>query len=117
MEVVEGVTLSERIPRDGMPLDDLLRIGIPLADAVGAAHQRGITHRDLKPANVMITADGRVKVLDFGLAKLREDARAVAEAGPTAMLTGKGRIVGPVAYMSPEQAEGKPVDQRSDVFS
>ena len=118
LELIDGETLADLIPEDGMPLDRVLTIAIPLADAVGAAHQRGITHRDLKPANVMVTTDGRVKVLDFGLAKLKEDARLVAEAGlPTAMLTGDGRIVGTVAYMSPEQAEGKPVDQRSDVFS
>jgi eukaryotic-like serine/threonine-protein kinase len=118
LELIDGQTLADLIPEGGLPLDRVLTLAIPLADAVGAAHQRGITHRDLKPANVMVTSDGRVKVLDFGLAKLKEDARLVAEAGmPTGMLTGDGRIVGTVAYMSPEQAEGKPVDQRSDVFS
>ena len=72
MELVEGKTLTELIPPHGMSLEQLLHVGIPLADAVGAAHQRGITHRDLKPANVMVTVEGRVKVLDFGLAKLQE---------------------------------------------
>ncbi|HXW03896.1 MAG TPA: protein kinase [Vicinamibacterales bacterium] len=118
LELIEGQTLADLIPEDGLSLDRVLALAIPLADAVGAAHQRGITHRDLKPANVMVTGDGRVKVLDFGLAKLKEDARLAAEAGmPTGVLTGDGRIVGTVAYMSPEQAEGKAVDQRSDVFS
>ena len=118
MEYVEGKTLGQVIPPRGLPLDDLLRIAIPLADAVGAAHQRGILHRDLKPANVMVTGDGRVKVLDFGLAKLKE---AVLQPGggaqATTATTGEGRILGTVAYMSPEQAEGKALDQRSDVFS
>jgi eukaryotic-like serine/threonine-protein kinase len=118
LELVDGKTLGEMIPASGLPLDRVLTIGIALADGVGAAHQRGITHRDLKPANVMLTSDGRVKVLDFGLAKVKEDEQMAAAAGmPTAALTGEGRIVGTVAYMSPEQAEGKPVDQRSDVFS
>ena len=118
LELLDGKTLNEVIPAQGLPLDRLLTLAIPLTDAVGAAHQAGITHRDLKPANVMITADGRVKVLDFGLAKVREEAQANAETlMPTAALTGEGRIVGTVMYMSPEQAEGKPVDQRSDVFS
>jgi serine/threonine protein kinase/Tfp pilus assembly protein PilF len=118
MEFIEGRPLSELIPKHGMPLDRLLNIAIPLADAISAAHQSGITHRDLKPANVMVTADGRVKVLDFGLAKLREPPiEPVVSALPTQALTGEGRIVGTIAYMSPEQAEGKPVDQRSDTFS
>ncbi|HEX6323309.1 MAG TPA: protein kinase, partial [Vicinamibacterales bacterium] len=118
LELVDGQTLADLTPAEGLPLDRVLAIGIALADGVGAAHARGITHRDLKPANVMLTADGRVKVLDFGLAKIREDEQiAAAAAMPTAALTGEGRIVGTVAYMSPEQAEGKPVDQRTDVFS
>ncbi len=118
LELIDGKTLAELIPEGGLSLDRVLELGIPLTDAVGAAHQRGITHRDLKPANVMVTTDGRLKVLDFGLAKVKEEARLAAEEGmATAALTGDGRIVGTVAYMSPEQAEGKPVDQRSDVFS
>ena len=118
MEYVEGRTLTQMIPPRGLSLDELLRIAIPLTDAVGAAHQHGILHRDLKPANVMVNAEGRVKVLDFGLAKLKEVAMG-PEAGTaaTAEPTGEGRILGTVAYMSPEQAEGKVLDQRSDVFS
>ncbi len=117
LELVEGRTLDALIPPGGLPVDRLLAYAIPLADAVGAAHQRGITHRDLKPGNVMISDDGRVKVLDFGLAKLKESNASLAASLPTQELTGEGRIVGTVAYMSPEQAEGKPVDPRSDVFS
>ena len=116
MEYVNGKLLTDVIPRDGLPLDKLLAIAIPLADAAAAAHQAGITHRDLKPANVMLTADGRVKVLDFGLAHLREEA-AVEASTVTALLTGEGRILGTAAYMSPEQAEGRPIDARSDLFS
>jgi Tol biopolymer transport system component len=120
MELVEGRTLTELIPAKGFPVDQLLKLAIPLADAVSAAHTRGITHRDLKPANVMVASDGRLKVLDFGLAKLREDAK-VLDGSVTALspqpLTGEGRIVGTITYMSPEQAEGKPIDHRSDIFS
>jgi eukaryotic-like serine/threonine-protein kinase len=120
MELVEGRTLADVLPAGGLPLDQLLKLAIPLADAVSAAHEKGITHRDLKPANVMVTGEGRVEVLDFGLAKLR-DAGRTGESVMTAIgpqpLTGEGRIVGTVSYMSPEQAEGRPVDHRSDIFS
>jgi Tol biopolymer transport system component/predicted Ser/Thr protein kinase len=120
MECVEGRPLSAAIVRGGLPLDRILRIGIEVADAMAAAQQRGITHRDLKPANIMITADGRAKVLDFGLAKVRDAELAQTGEQVTRMsrsLTGEGRILGTVSYMSPEQAEGKSVDPRSDIFS
>jgi Tol biopolymer transport system component len=116
MELVEGAPLSARIPAAGLPFDDVLRMGIEMTDAVSAAHERGIVHRDLKPANVLVRPDGQIKILDFGLAKLRAQESAAADL-PTQQLTGEGRIVGTVAYMSPEQAEGRAVDHRSDIFS
>ena len=118
MELVEGRTLADLIPKQGLALDKFLQIAVPLADAISAAHEKGITHRDLKPTNVMVTPEGRVKVLDFGLAKLRGDTTAAQLAGdPTRALTTAGHIVGTVAYMSPEQAEARAVDERSDIFS
>jgi non-specific serine/threonine protein kinase len=120
MELVEGRTLSEMLPRDGFPLGDLLGRAIPLADAVSSAHQKGITHRDLKPDNVMVDGEGRLKVLDFGLAKLHDRSGSddgLTEAPTATLETGEGKILGTVAYMSPEQAEGKVVDSRSDIFS
>ncbi len=118
MELVEGRGLSELIPKDGLALGRFFEMAVPLADAISAVHARGITHRDLKPENVMVTSDGRVKVLDFGLAKLMEAASAGEAASQRHTTTTEpGRILGTVAYMSPEQAEGKPVDHRSDIFS
>jgi serine/threonine protein kinase len=119
MELVDGRPLSDSIPGGGMPIGRLLQLAIQLADAVSAAHSRGIIHRDLKPANIMVTSEGRVKVLDFGLAKLRPEAEAADAATRMAssVVTGEGRILGTIAYMSPEQAEGKTVDHRSDIFS
>jgi Tol biopolymer transport system component len=122
MELLDGGPLSESIPKGGLPLQKLLRIAIEVADAMAAAQQRGITHRDLKPGNIMLTAQGRAKVLDFGLAKVH-DATAggagddMTRMSSTSEVTGEGKIIGTVAYMSPEQAEGKPVDPRSDIFS
>jgi len=119
MELVEGQPLSNLIQPDGLPPNRLVALAIPLADALAAAHAKGITHRDLKPANIMVGPDCRVTVLDFGLAKLQVSAPSAgaATAMPTADMTREGRIVGTVAYMSPEQAEGKPIDHRSDLFS
>jgi len=118
MELVEGKTLSDSIPPGGLSAERIFELGIPLADALASAHTKGIVHRDLKPGNVMVTADGRIKVLDFGLAKLRPD---FSIDGNTQMategITGEGRILGTVPYMSPEQIQGRSVDQRSDIFS
>jgi serine/threonine protein kinase len=119
MELVEGRTLTQLLPKDGLPLSRLLEIAIPLADAVSRAHRAGITHRDLKPDNIMIDGEGRLRVLDFGLAKLQEPSGAAqdAQAATVTSDTAEGRVLGTAAYMSPEQAEGKEVDARSDVFS
>jgi serine/threonine protein kinase/tetratricopeptide (TPR) repeat protein len=117
MELVEGKTLDEAIPRKGFPLSRFFQIAIPVADAISAAHEKGITHRDLKPSNIMIGEDGRVKVLDFGLALFEEGPLEAAATQASERLTGEGQILGTTAYMSPEQAEGKPADHRSDLFS
>jgi serine/threonine protein kinase len=119
MEYVLGKTLDQMIGRKGLRLNETLKFAVQIANALAKAHSAGIVHRDLKPSNVMVTADGLVKVLDFGLAKLTE--RTSGEFGETATMraeekpdTAEGTVVGTVAYMSPEQAEGKPVDARSD---
>ena len=127
MELVEGRSLAETLPPAGLPLERVLTIGIAVADALSAAHQKGITHRDLKPANIMLGDGehaGRIKVLDFGLAKIEAQvgiagASMLPTAAPvhTGPITAEGRILGTVAYMSPEQAEGRAVDGRSDLFS
>jgi len=119
MERVEGDTLSGLVPKDGLRLARFFELAAAMADAVAAAHQRGITHRDLKPDNIMVTAEGRLKILDFGLAKLREEAHGLRPDSQlaTATATEPGRVLGTVAYMSPEQAQGKPVDHRADIFS
>ena len=118
MQLVEGKPLSELISKGGMPLDRIFEIAIPLADALATAHEKGVIHRDLKPANIMVTDEWRVKVLDFGLAKLRqEDEVPLSTELPTEPLTEEGRILGTFPYMSPEQLEGKAADSRSDIFS
>ena len=118
MERVKGKPLAEILPKKGFALDRFFALAIPLADAVAAAHQEGITHRDLKPDNVMVTGEGRVKVLDFGLARsVKGFAGAGSSELPTQAKTVEGAIVGTLTYMSPEQAQGKSVDARSDVSS
>jgi serine/threonine-protein kinase len=116
MEYVEGETLDVLLRRDGLDLSRFFEIAIPLCDAVAKAHSAGIIHRDLKPSNVMVTADGVVKVLDFGLAKTL-DAFALSSGQTSVNLTAAGVIMGTVSYMSPEQASGRPMDARSDVFA
>jgi serine/threonine protein kinase/tetratricopeptide (TPR) repeat protein len=117
MEHIDGTPLSRQIPSEGMDLGRFFDLAVPLVDAVAAAHERGIMHRDLKPANVMLDADGRVHVLDFGLAKMYDDTPSNSAAETTLENTLEGTIVGTVPYMSPEQVQGLPVDRRSDIFS
>ena len=117
MEFLEGESLAQALKRGPLPLEDALRYGTQIADALNAAHAQGIIHRDLKPANVMLSESG-VKVLDFGLAKHFE--RVGPDDATAVMLTSEsnaGRVVGTLAYMSPEQAEGRPLDARSDIFA
>ena len=117
MEFVEGETLDRKLAAGGLPLQEALETSIAVAGALTAAHNHGIVHRDLKPANVMHGEDGRVKLLDFGLAKLAAPDAALETDSHSSPRTEEGVILGTVAYMSPEQAEGRPVDPRSDVFS
>src|SRR5262245_41107392 len=119
MEYVPGKSLDRVIPRRGLPLGEALHYAIEIADALAGAHLAGIVHRDLKPGNIMVTDKGHVKILDFGLAKLVEAAESddAAATKTVQARTEEGAIVGTAAYMSPEQAEGKPVDSRSDIFS
>jgi serine/threonine-protein kinase len=115
MEIVEGKTLDRVIPKGGFPLLRLLRLAMDIADAVAAAHERGVTHRDLKPANVMVRDDGLLKVLDFGMA--RTAPSAAARETTTRTLPSFGAVEGTLSYMSPEQLRGEPADPRSDLFS
>ncbi len=121
MELVEGQTLSNLVVPGGLPLPRLLELMIPLADALAAAHERGVVHRDLKPGNVMVTREGRLKVLDFGLAKaapVRPDPDSETATTVTdATDSGAGQVMGTIPYISPEQLRGEPVDYRSDLFA
>jgi len=122
LELVDGPTLEERLRTGPLPLDDALPIARQIAEAIEAAHESGIVHRDLKPANIKLTADGRVKVLDFGLAKaLAGDASTAGDASMSPTLThaatAAGIILGTAAYMSPEQARGRAADKRADVWA
>ena len=121
MELVEGSTLSERISQGAVPIGEALKISLQILEALEAAHEKSVIHRDLKPANVKITPEGKVKVLDFGLAKAMDPAPSEIDRmnSPTisVMATNAGVILGTAGYMSPEQAKGRATDQRSDVFS
>src|ERR1700732_3423709 len=118
MECVEGETLARRLEKGALPLEQVLKFGMQVADALDKAHRSGVVHRDLKPGNIMLTSTG-AKLLDFGLAKAAGPLASVATltAGPTAPVTEVGTIVGTFQYMSPEQVEGKELDVRSDIFS
>ena len=125
MELLEGRTLRDRMAAGRLPLDTVVNFAIQIAEALGAAHAKGIVHRDIKPANVFVTSDGRAKVLDFGLAKLVAESDAVAAAAtvtaipatPKPFVTAPGQTMGTIAYMSPEQVRGEDLDERTDIFS
>jgi|GEM_PF-1285334 len=118
MEYVEGKSLHEHLSQERLPLDTFFEWFLPLADALGHAHERGIVHRDLKPGNIVISDKGVPKILDFGLARITQDEAGKADSeAPTMTLTQAGTIIGTPAYMSPEQATGQHSDHRSDIFS
>ena len=121
LELVEGETLAERVAKGPVPVEEALEVCRQIAEGVEAAHEKGVIHRDLKPANVKVTPEGKVKILDFGLAKVFEEEIPAADISQSPTLTEEmtraGVILGTAAYMSPEQARGKIVDKRSDIFA
>jgi len=121
LELVPGETLQERVAKGPVPVEEALELCRQIAEGVEAAHEKGVIHRDLKPANVKVTPEGKVKILDFGLAKAFEAESPVTDISQSPTLTEEmtraGVILGTAAYMSPEQAKGKPVDKRADVFA
>ena len=118
MELVKGKPLAELLPKKGFSLEKFFDVAIPLSDPVAAAHEQGIVHRDLKPGNVMVTDDGIIKVLDFGLARTEPALRAEVDSeSPTDLMSREGVLAGTLHYMAPEQAEGKTADHRADLFA
>ncbi len=121
LELVEGETLAEKVAKGPVPVEEALEVCRQIAEGVEAAHEKGVIHRDLKPANVKVTPEGKVKILDFGLAKAFEDETPVTDISQsptlTQAMTQAGVILGTAAYMSPEQARGKSVDKRADIWA
>src|SRR5512136_2776774 len=121
LELVEGETLADRIKAGPIPVEESLKLALQIAEAVEAAHEKGVIHRDLKPANIKVTPDGKVKILDFGLAKAysgdKEDVNLSNSPTLSDAATQQGVILGTAAYMSPEQARGEAVDKRADIWA
>jgi Tol biopolymer transport system component len=117
LELVPGETLEERLERGALPIDEVLEVCRQIAEGLEAAHEVGVIHRDLKPANVRITPDGKVKVLDFGLAKPARESGDASTSKDSVLSTEEGRLLGTPTYMAPEQARGKPIDKRVDVWA
>src|SRR5436190_3207196 len=116
-ELLEGETLRQRISPSGMPARKAIELAVQLASGLATAHEQGIVHRDLKPENIFVTRNGRLKILDFGLAKLRKPQSLNETVDATAAATSVGQVLGTVGYMSPEQVRGETTDHRSDIFS